>query len=280
VPSDKGTDAAGIWRAAADGALSALVVGGVDPADSASPSTAARALDNAGFVVSLEVRHSAVTQRADVVLPVAPVTEKAGRFVTWEGRRRPFELVIRGTGAMSDGRVLNALAEEMDVDLGLPTVQAARDELLRLAPVALADRSAMPAAPTPAQDSTTSDTGAEGAGLSVTLATWRELIDAGRMQDGDDHLAGTAKPVFARISAATAEAVGVRPGEQVAVATDAGSVVVPVAVDVMPDHVVWLPTNARGSALGPALDAVAGDTVRLTRPDAPPVIAADPEESA
>ncbi len=113
------------------------------------------------------------------------------------------------------------------------------------------------------------------------LATWRELIDAGRMQDGDEYLAGTAKPVFARVSAATAHAVGVQAGELIAVSTETGSVVAPVAVeDSMADHVVWLPANARSSAVGPELGAVPGATVRLTRPAAPPVIGADREETA
>ncbi|HEU5266401.1 MAG TPA: NADH-quinone oxidoreductase subunit G, partial [Jatrophihabitans sp.] len=130
VPMQPGRDADAILQAIAEGGLAALVVGGVDPADLANPALAAEALERAGFIVSLEIRRSAVTERADVVLPVAPPTEKAGRYVTWEGRRRPFELVFKGTGAMSDARVLNALAEELDVDLGLPTVEAARDELL------------------------------------------------------------------------------------------------------------------------------------------------------
>ncbi|WP_375491509.1 molybdopterin-dependent oxidoreductase, partial [uncultured Jatrophihabitans sp.] len=270
VPTAAGHDAGAIWGGAASGALSAVALAGVDPADAADPALAARALANAGFVVSLEVRHSAVTEHADVVLPVAPVAEKSGRFVTWEGRRRPFELVIRGTGAMSDGRVLNALAEELDVDLRLPTEEAARAELLRLAPVA--DRAP---APTVAGAAVTSP--AEG---EAVLATWHELIDAGRMQDGDEYLAGTAKPVFAHISAATAAELGVAAGEQLAVNTDSGSLVVPVAIDAMPDRVVWLPTNARGYPIGATLGATAGATVQLTRPSAPPVIGADREETA
>ena len=38
----------------------------------------------------------------------------------------------------------------------------------------------------------------------AVLATWHELLDAGRGQDGDEHLAGTAKPARAIMSAATA----------------------------------------------------------------------------
>src|SRR5207245_2110181 len=80
-------------------ALPALVVGGVDPDDVADPKLAAEAFARAGFIVSLEIRRSAVTEHADVVLPVAPAAEKAGRYVTWEGRRRPFDLTINNGGA-------------------------------------------------------------------------------------------------------------------------------------------------------------------------------------
>ena len=109
--------------------LAAVVVGGVDPADFADPGLAYAAIAAAGFVVSLEIRRSTITEYADVVLPVAPVAEKAGRFVTWEGRRRPFDSTITGTGALTDAQVLDALADELDVALGLRTVAAARAEL-------------------------------------------------------------------------------------------------------------------------------------------------------
>jgi NADH-quinone oxidoreductase subunit G len=99
IPAGPGRDLAAILAAAADGSLGALVVGGVDPADVADPSLAARALERVGFVVSLEVRHSAVTEQADVVLPVAPTAEKAGRYVTWEGARRAGRRAGRDPGA-------------------------------------------------------------------------------------------------------------------------------------------------------------------------------------
>ena len=69
------------------------------------------------FLVSLELRHSAVTRRADVVLPVAPAAEKSGTFMDWEGRLRTFETVLPTT-AMTDGRVLEAIAALMEVTLG------------------------------------------------------------------------------------------------------------------------------------------------------------------
>ena len=62
------------------------------------------------------------------------------------------------------------------------------------------------------------------------------------MQDGEPALAGTARPAVARMSAATAAEAGVADGDKVTVATDRGSVTVPVEVVPMTDHVVWLPS--------------------------------------
>ncbi len=125
-------------------ALGAVIVGGVDPADFADPGLAYAAIAAAGFVVSLEIRRSTITEHADVVLPVAPVAEKAGRFVTWEGRRRPFDSTITGTGALTDAQVLDALADELDVELGLRTVASARDELANFTGFAGQPRAAAP----------------------------------------------------------------------------------------------------------------------------------------
>lgn len=92
IPSQAGRDTDGILAAAAAGQLGALVVAGVDPADLADPRLAEQALEAVPFLVSLELRATAVTRRADVVLPVAAVAEKAGSFLDWEGgcvRSRP-----------------------------------------------------------------------------------------------------------------------------------------------------------------------------------------------
>jgi NADH-quinone oxidoreductase subunit G len=252
VPTGPGRDLTRILRAARDGELAALVVGGLDPDDLPDPRLAAEAWERVGFLVSLEIRASAVTERADVVLPVAPAAEKDGRYVNWEGRRRPFESTLTGTGALSDGRVLHALADELDVDLGLPTTQAARAELDRLG--FAGSRPAMDPAPgVPSAPS----------GRGTVLATWPELLDAGRMSDGDENLAATAKPARALLSAATAARAGVADGAPVTVSTDRGAITVPAVIAEVPDDVVWLPTNARGCAVRSTLGAVSGDAVTI-----------------
>jgi NADH-quinone oxidoreductase subunit G len=254
LPSDAGRDTAGILDAAAAGQLG-LVVGGVEVDDLPDPAAARRALDAAAFVVSLEVRRSAVTERADVVFPVAPVAEKPGTFVDWEGRPRAFDAVLKESGAMSDGRVLSMLADGLGAPIGLGGAESARSELAEFEPWN-GQRVAAPAA----------ESGAvrEPEMGQAVLSTWRFLLDVGRMQDGEPYLAGTAQPAVARLSAATAAELSVSDGEVVTVSTDAGSVTVPVLVTEMPDRVVWLPTNSAGCAVRRSLAADTGTLVRLS----------------
>jgi NADH-quinone oxidoreductase subunit G len=117
---------------------------------------------------------------------------------------------------------------------------------------------------------------APGKGKAV-LATWHELLDSGRMQDGDEYLAGTAKSARAIVSAATAAQVGVGAGERISVSTEQGTVILPVEIAEMADGVVWLPTNARDCRARATLGAGHGSTVSLTRTDAPPVVGVEAE---
>ncbi|HZA10689.1 NADH-quinone oxidoreductase subunit G [Mycobacterium sp.] len=254
LPSDEGRDTAGIVAAAGDGTLGALLVGAVDPVDLPDPQAVRRALDSAPFVVSLELRHSEVTERADVVFPVAPVAEKSGTLLNWEGRQRTFGIALRDTGALPDLRVLDALADEMGVDLGLPDAGAARDEMARLG----AWDGKRPATPRVAA----AEVPRPEAGAAI-LAGWRMLLDCGRLQDGEPYLAGTARTAVARLSSATAAEIGAADGDLVTVSTDRGAVTLPLAVTEMPDRVVWLPLNSPGSQVYEQLAAGPGEIVRI-----------------
>ncbi|MDG9672577.1 NADH-quinone oxidoreductase subunit G [Micromonospora sp. DH14] len=256
IPSQAGRDTDGILSAAANGQLGALVVGGVDPADLADPRLAESALDAVPFLVSLELRASAVTRRANVVLPVAPVAEKAGSFLDWEGRLRPFEAVLNTT-AMTDGRVLDALAALLDVRLGTADVLSVRRELGTLP----ATRMSRPAAPSVAPGRVPQPNAGE-----AVLATWHQLVDLGTLTEGDENLAGTARPPVVRLGKGTAEALGVVDGDAVTVGTDRGALTLPAELTEMPDGVVWLPTNSPGSTVRRSLGATSGAVVRISVP--------------
>lgn len=255
LPAAAGRDTNGILAAAGDGTLSALIVGGVEVTDLPDPAAALAGLRAAPFVVSLELRESEVTELADVVFPVAPAVEKGGAYLNWEGRIRPFTPALQ-TNAIPDLRVLHYLADEIGVDLGLTGPDAADTELAQLG-TWTGPRAAEPsAAPGP--------TPSPGAGQAV-LASWRLLLDAGRLQDGEPYLAGTAVSPVVRLSPATAAELGVTSDDPVTVSTDRGTVTLPLAVTEMPDRVVWLPTNSPGSAIHRQLGVTGGALVSIGR---------------
>ncbi|HEX3829018.1 MAG TPA: NADH-quinone oxidoreductase subunit G [Sporichthyaceae bacterium] len=256
LPGTHGRDTSGILAAAARGELKALVVGGVDTDDLPDPAAALAALDAAEFVVSLELRASEVTDRADVVFPIPHVAEKDGTFLNWEGRLRPFRRALgESASPMTDLRVLQAIADEMGRSLGLRHTADAAAELAALG------RWTEQSAAAPAAKASPAATPKAG---EAVLATWRMLLDLGRMQDGEPHLARTARNPVARVSAATAAEVGVSDRSLLVVATDRGTVRLPVLVTDMPDRVVWLPSKSPGSAVLRDLCAHAGDVVQLS----------------
>ncbi|MCY0957970.1 NADH-quinone oxidoreductase subunit G [Streptomyces sp. H27-H5] len=269
LPHRYGRDTGQIVEAAAGRELSALLVAGVEVTDLPDPARARIALQEA-FVVSLELRPGEVTDHADVVFPVAAVAEKAGAFINWEGRVRPFEAALKPDQmtrrlAPADGRVLHMLADAADRPIALPDVHAVRREIDRLGPWA-GERAT-------AQSADTVQLPRPAAGEAV-LAGHRLLLDQGRLQDGDEALAGTRHEASARLSAATAAETGVKTGDVLAVTGPTGSVELPLRITEMPDRVVWLPMNSTGAGvladtgarpgtlvrIGPATPAAADDT--------------------
>ncbi|MEU9009713.1 NADH-quinone oxidoreductase subunit G [Streptomyces sp. NPDC048479] len=273
LPHRYGRDTGQIVEAAATGELGALLVAGVEVADLPDPARARAALDAVGFLVSLELRPSEVTERADVVFPVAAVAEKPGTFLNWEGRARLFEAALKPEQmarrlAPTDARVLHMLADALDVSFGLPDLKSVRTELDRLGgwqgPRATEPTESAQSLPRP------------GEGEAV-LAGHRLLLDQGLLQQGDEALAGTRHAAVARLSAATAAETGVKDGDVLAVSGPAGSVRLPLQVSEMPDRVVWLPLNSVGGGVTSDTGAVPGQLVRIG-PAAPEAVPADAPE--
>lgn len=239
LPDATGRDGNAIVAALIKGDLGGLVIGGVDPDDTSDPAATLAAIEAARFVVSLEQRLTDVATRADVVLPVAPVADKAGTFVTWEGRPRPFEAVFSTPASLPDLRILAGIADELGASLGFRTVDEVRAEMESMGPWD-------GARPTPALGKEPKLAKAKAGAFA--LSTWKQLLDLGTMQDGEVHLAATARPAVARINQAAYDALfGMHEGAATATLTgDRGSVTLPVEVADLPDDVVWVPANSFG----------------------------------
>ncbi len=237
LPGAHGLDANAQLAAAGRGGL-ALVVGGLEPSDFTHAEEVRHGLDEASFVISLEQRLSEVTERADVVFPIALVEERPGHFMNWEHRRGRVNTVIRQPNQpMTDLRVLAALADALGRPLGVRTAKQALTELDELGswegervPLARGRAVAGPA---------------EG---ELALATWRELIDGSRGNDGEPALMATARPVLARTSPEVADEHGLT--DAVTIAGGDGWLTLPLEiVPGMAADTVWVPTHAPGTPL-------------------------------
>lgn len=213
--------------AATGSAIKGLVVGGVSPED--VDGDLLSAIEKAQFVVSLETRHTEITAEADVVLPVAVVTEKSGTFRNWEGRDRSFVAVIPTPGALSDADVLAELARELGKAISATDFWATAKK-----PVLKAEMAA---------------TEPVGNGQAV-LSTWRHLLDKGALQSGEPYLAATARVAVVRVSPTTAQKLNLIDGVTATVSCCGSSANAPLIVTAgMADDVVWLPANSEGSSL-------------------------------
>jgi NADH-quinone oxidoreductase subunit G len=178
----------------------------------------------------------------------------------FEAALKPEQMTRRT--APTDARVLHMLADELaraggadrHSHFALPDLKSVRRELDRLgawegphASVPLETSRPLPRA---------------GAGEAV-LAGHRLLLDQGKLQDGDEALAGTRHAAVARLSAATAAETGVKHGDVLAVTGPAGSVQLPLQVSEMPDRVVWLPMNSVGGGVLSDTGARPGQLVTL-----------------
>ena len=255
LPGEIGKNTSEIYAAVNAGEIGALLVGGVDPLDGDNSQAALAALEKA-FVVSLEISTSAVTSRADVVLPVAAVTEKSGSFLNWEGRPRSFDAAVSDSLNRSDLRILSMIAEEMGATVNLATVTSAIKEIASLGKWEGA-RGSLNKVSTTAHPALNAD--------QFILTSWRRLLDLGTLQQGEENLAGTARKTVAVISPKRAESLGVVTGEHLKISTDLGSVTLSALVEDIHDDAIWAPRNSRGSQLLVNLGVAHGAVVTVVK---------------
>ena len=255
LPADKGRGTEAIVKAVNSGEISALVLGGVDPYDHSYNGEFISALKKT-FVLSLEISNSAVAAFADVILPVAAVPEKSGTFLNWEGRARSFESAVTESLLRSDLRILSMIADAMSKPINLPSVKKAREELGEIGTWnggrATFTAGATQSAPTIA-------------GNQAILTSWRRLLDAGSLQEGELNLAGTARATVAVISPKRAAALGVATGEKITISNDCGSITLESLVEEIHDDAVWLPRNSSGSQLLRTLCTASNSVVTVVK---------------
>ena len=238
LPSEIGRSADQIIADVNNGQVKALLIGGVDPLDGPSPAATIAALEKA-FVVSLEIANSEVTKYADVILPVAAITEKSGSFLNWEGRSRAFETAVDSLNR-SDLRILSMIADEMGHSISLGTVANAAKEI---ASIGNWDGT------TVATPNVSAASAHSVSGDQAVLTSWRRLLDLGTLQKGEENLAGTARRTVAVISPKRADALGAVDGDLLRISNGNGWVMLAALVENIHDDAVWAPRNSAGSQL-------------------------------
>lgn len=89
------------------------------------------------------------------------------------------------------------------------------------------------------------------------------LLDNGRLQDGEPHLADTARTAAVRLSSSTAAEIGATEGDSVTVSTGRAAITLPMALADLPHRVVWLPLNSPGSQVHQDLGVMVGAVVTI-----------------
>ena len=234
------------------GDTTSVLVGGVDPFDISAD---AKLSLSKKFVVSLEIRESDITDIAQVVLPVAAVVEKSGSFMDWQGKAREFEAAVESLNR-SDLRILSMLADEMGKSINLPSVSAARKEIAALGNWEGAKN----------QMKSTAASGEIKVGSDEAVITsWRNLLDKGSLQEGEDNLAGTARATTAVISQKRADALSVKSGELIRVSNTYGAITLPCAIADIDDAKIWLPRNSTNAQLIKVLGTVGNSVVKVSK---------------
>ena len=233
--------------------LQALLIGGIDPMD-ISPEAKVKLAKK--FIVSLEIRQSDITDIASVVLPVAPVVEKSGSFMDWQGKVRRFEAAVDQTLNRSDVRILSMLADEIGKPINLPTVNSARVEFESIGSWD-GEVSTMKLVVGAGNKTINND--------EAVISSWRNLLDKGSLQDGEENLAGTARKSKVVISQSRAKSLNVSDGDLVRVSNNYGAVTLACQILDIDESSVWLPRNSLNSQLIRNLGVVSNSIVKVAK---------------
>ena len=257
-------------RAMIEAGLDAYVLMGLEPEiDCADGVRARRTLNEAGFVVSLSTfRSQAMTEYADVILPIAAFAETEGTFVNLSGVWQSFDAAAPPYAESRPAwRVLRVLGNLFELSgFEQETIQDVRAGLDALEPKKVGKNLwTMPSGRRFVVNS-----GSKGASLG--MAQWRlpqclPLPDdlAGGLERialmpiyAADPLVRRSKPLQATkdaefagvgVNPATLERLGVQVGELVVVHQGAGSVVLDIAADHrISDNCAWLPVGISATA--------------------------------
>ena len=232
--------------------MKALLLLNVEPVlDAADAAAAAKALAASGLVVAMTPFKDAMSDVADVMLPIAPFTETAGTFVNGEGRAQSFHGVVKPLGDTRPGwKVLRVLGNLLGLSgFEQETVEEVRAEALG-DPTNLAARIDNSA---PAMQAFDASTGLERVADVPIYCADALVRRAASLQRSAD-----ARPPVASLPSALWRQLGLQPGERVRVTQGDAVAELPAVEDAsLAATAVRVPAgHADTAALGPMFGSV------------------------
>ncbi len=243
VPSNPGADTRGILQAAVNGQIEVLILLGADPlGDFPHRELADEALSRVGTIVASDLFLNPSTVRAHIVFPAAGFAERRGTHTNLEGRITGQRQIVTPPGtARADWAIATELARQLGADFGFGAPEDVWDEITRVAPshrnlsmeaidasedgVVAADSSIAftppdNATPVPHVDA-----------YSLRLVAARRMYDRGTLVQHAPSLAGLAPTAVLAVNPYDFDRVGVEPGADVQVISNAGEMEMPVVAD-------------------------------------------------
>jgi NADH-quinone oxidoreductase subunit G len=81
----------------------------------------------------------------------------------------------------------------------------------------------------------------------LALASWKQLLDNGSLQEGDANLRATARPAVAKVAQETFDML--KHADEVILTGDRGSVTLPMEVADLATGTIWVPANSFGNGV-------------------------------
>lgn len=136
IPSEPGLCLAEIVEAAENGSLKAVYIMGENPVRQRPQSErVASALSRLDLLVVQDIVSTRTSSLADVVLPGAAQTEKAGAFTNLEGRIQSFTQLVEPPGqAKPDWEIISSIASGMGYPEPYTALTQVKQEIRRLVP--------------------------------------------------------------------------------------------------------------------------------------------------
>ena len=148
------------------------------------------------------------------------------------------------------------LADEIGKPINLPSVKTAREEFESLGGWDEKKKTMSLSHPSNAN---------KVEGDDAIISSWRNLLDKGSLQDGEENLAGTARKSMIIISKSRARALNVETGDHVRVSNNYGAITLPCQIGDIDEASVWLPRNSLNSQLIRNLGVVSNSVVKVAK---------------